>query len=126
MKQSPHNIVFGQDGESQAAKYLISQGYSIIQTNFRTKFGEIDIIARQKGVLVFVEVKNRTNDYFDDASTVVSAKKLAKLTKTANIFLSGFKWRGDYRFDMITIFAGDLEHFENITLDDWKATAVKL
>lgn len=73
------NKVFGQLGEDAAADCLIKRGYVIVSRNYRTRFGEIDIIARDKRDWVFVEVKARTSTCYGSAKEAVGFKKLAKL-----------------------------------------------
>ena len=58
------NKVTGDSGEQLAKEYLKKNGFQILKTNYKTNIGEIDIIAKQKDFVVFVEVKTRKNDYF--------------------------------------------------------------
>jgi len=67
--------IFGKDSESLAVKYLKKQRYKILEKNYRTPVGEIDIIAKHKGVIVFVEVKARRSDRFGDPKGAVTYKK---------------------------------------------------
>lgn len=98
------NQLFGGKGEAYAAKYLKKNGYKIIEKNFRNKIGEIDIIAMDRGVIVFIEVKARKSRAFGspkDALTVCKQKKISKVA------LSWLKARNKIgaraRFDVVSI-----------------------
>jgi len=90
--------------EEKAAKYLKRLGYSIISKNFTIRGGEVDIIAKDKEVLVFVEVKMRTSSEYGLATEAITSWKLKSLQKTALFFIQKTKW-GDrpYRFDLLAI-----------------------
>jgi putative endonuclease len=78
---------WGEAGEMLAAKLLRSHGYKIIAKNFRSKFGEIDLIAYDpKNTLVFVEVKARWGKKFGSPEDAVGPRKLAKIVKTAQYY----------------------------------------
>lgn len=78
----------GTQGEILAAKHLQSLGYEIIERNYRSQFGEIDIVASQNGDLVFVEVKTRRNAKFGYPSESVNVKKQQKIIRTAHHYLA--------------------------------------
>ena len=67
--------VTGADNEQRATEYLIDNGYSILERNFRNKTGEIDIIAKKDNYIVFVEVKYRSNNKYGYAVEAVNYKK---------------------------------------------------
>ena len=69
---------FGKDSESLAMGYLKKHGYKIIEKNYRNKIGEIDIIAKDKGTLVFVEVKARKTHVFGNPKWAVTSKNNVK------------------------------------------------
>ncbi len=77
----------GTAGEKLAKEFLISNNYEIIDTNFHSPYGEIDIIAEDNGTLVFIEVKTRSTD-LDSALNSISISKRKKISKTASYFLS--------------------------------------
>jgi len=100
----------GNLGEKVAAKYLKDKGYSIIETNYRNtighQVGEIDIIAKEKEEIVFVEVKTRDYDKYNDTlpEENITSGKLKKLARIANIWLRKKKlYFCDYRFDAISV-----------------------
>lgn len=95
---------FGKAGEKAASAYLKKKGYRILEKNFRTKIGEIDIVAEHKKVLVFVEVKARSGLKFGTPLTAVTPSKQKKLEKMARVFLAKYKVEGrECRFDVVAI-----------------------
>lgn len=103
---------FGKAGERQAAKHLQKSGYKILATNYRSRFGEIDIIAEKEGVLVFVEVKARSGARYGKGYESVRPDKQAKLIKTAQAYMME-KGEMPARFDVISIDDGEISHIEN-------------
>ena len=85
----------GKTGEQIAADYLVRNGFTILEKNFRSgRFGEIDIIAEEDSYLCFVEVKMRTSDLFGAPSEAVDNKKRQKLRSLAWIYLKKNKMTG--------------------------------
>src|ERR1700687_4773257 len=78
---------FGLSAESRAAAYLIAKGYRILGRRFRTPVGEIDIVARRRGVLVFVEVKAR--EKLDDAAEAIGKRQQGRIIAAAEFWLAG-------------------------------------
>ena len=105
----------GKMGEDIAVNYLKNKGYTIITTGFRSRFGEIDIIAKNKEYLTFTEVKLRKNNNFAHAREHVGKVKQRKIIATANIWLAGHKNEQQPRFDVIEIYTDpqDIIHIEN-------------
>ena len=95
-------------GEDAAARYLQSRGYSIVERNYRTDLGEIDIIARQGRDLVFVEVKSRTpSDSFSPAESVTRAKR-DKVVKLARLYIAQHRSQEERcRFDVAEVALAD-------------------
>lgn len=101
------NLTFGAWGEKETENYLIGQGFEILARNYRSRYGEIDLIARKGSLVACVEVKTRRTSYFSIAS-VVTASKQKKIVTTAKIFLSERKLSNvACRFDVATIEKGD-------------------
>lgn len=100
----PTRRQLGQAGEDLAVAALKKQGYKILERNYRTPRGEIDLIARQRGVLVFVEVKTRRSAAFGEPQEAVSPAKQARLTRLAGYYLNQ-KGLGQVkaRFDVVAI-----------------------
>ena len=91
-------------GEKRACSYLKWHGYSIIETNFRCRHGEIDIIAQKGGFLAFVEVKLRKNADFGEAKEFVHAAKQRRIIAAASIWLSYNETELQPRFDVIEVY----------------------
>ena len=81
------NLEFGKAAENAAAKFLKGQGYKVIRCNYKTKFGEIDIIAKDKSVICFVEVKARHSKLFGEPAEAVSLAKQRQISKAAICYL---------------------------------------
>ena len=86
-KQKSSQLV-GQKAEHIAAQYLINQGVILIKKNYRARFGEIDLIMKEKNTLLFIEVRYRSNLNFGSPSETVGLHKQRKIIKTAQHYLS--------------------------------------
>ena len=95
----------GRWGEEKAAEYLRKKGYKITAMSYRTRMGEIDIIAENRKYLVFVEVKLRKSDSFAKAMEFVDSNKQRRLTAAAMQWLQQNPTRLQPRFDVIEIYA---------------------
>ena len=104
------NNIAGAWGETVAADYLRKKKYALVGMNYRSRFGEIDIIACDRKYLVFVEVKLRKSDGFAAASDYVDFRKQSRIRMTAELYLSEHPTKLQPRFDVIEIYApqGDL------------------
>lgn len=91
-------------GEALAAEYLRGKKYTLVAAGFHSRFGEIDLIARNKQYLAFVEVKLRKNDHFAGAKEYVDRRKQDKIRVTASIYLSQYPTDLQPRFDVIEIY----------------------
>ena len=99
--------LFGKESESTAVKHLKKQGYKIIEQNYRTKLGEIDIIAKEKDTLVFVEVKSRKSASYGNPKYAVTPKKMRKISMVALYFLKMTNQStSKARFDVVSISHG--------------------
>ncbi len=97
-------LALGAWGEDQAVEYLRQQGMKIIERNFRTPVGEIDIIARHKSVLLFVEVKTRRSNAFGTPQEAVGQRKQRQLIRTAHWYFQNHKnIKLQPRFDVVAI-----------------------
>lgn len=99
------NNLAGAWGETLAAQYLQKKKYKILATNYRCRFGEIDIIAANRKYLVFIEVKLRKNSNFASALEFVDIRKQDRIKTTASIFLTENETNLQPRFDVIEIYA---------------------
>lgn len=116
MKQENRNK--GARGEEIASEHLTGKGYEIIERNFQTKFGEIDIIAKKDGVLVFVEVKLKVGERFGSPEEMVGKGKINKVKRMSVIYLKGKEVR--CRMDVVAVVLDSegrverLTHYENV------------
>jgi putative endonuclease len=96
-------FAFGLSAESRAAAYLVAKGYRIVARRWRSPVGEIDIVARRRGVLVFVEVKAR--ERLDDAAEAVIVPQQRRIIAAAEAWLATNPNHGnsDIRFDVVLV-----------------------
>lgn len=105
----------GDLGEKLAAGYLKKRGYSVLKHNYRSKLGEIDLIAQKAKTICFVEVKTRTKDDFGPPQAAVNQAKQRQLTKAAMAYLKAHGLlEYNCRFDVISILMGNDNNPENI------------
>lgn len=93
----------GDFGENEVCKLIEEKGYKILQKQFRTRFGEIDIIAKDKNCIVFIEVKTRKNNLYGNASEFVNFQKQKKIIMTAKYYLKG-NIDVEMRFDVAEVY----------------------
>ena len=97
----------GKKGEDLALRFLKKGGYQIIERNYVCKMGEMDIIAREKDILAFIEVKTRTSTTFGPPQLAVNPKKQSQMSKVALYFLKEKKLEdAKARFDVVAILLG--------------------
>ena len=107
----------GRFGEEEAAKYLRRHGYRIVETNYSCRFGEIDLIARKRGVIAFVEVKLRKNADFAEAREFVTYGKQRRILKSASLWLAAHGCDElQPRFDVIEIYAPEGMDSDKLTI----------
>ena len=111
------NNIAGAWGEAQAAAYLRAKRYRIVATGYRSRFGEIDLIAENRHYLVFVEVKTRKSDSYAQAREYVDTRKQQRIRTTAEIYLSEHISSLQPRFDVIEIYAPDGIHTTKPTIN---------
>ncbi len=112
------NIGFSK--ENEAVLFLKSKGYKILERNFHSKFGEIDIIALNGNTLVFVEVRSKSYTYFGYAEETIDRRKIEKIVKTAQFYIvkNGIQ-NLNIRFDVITFNKEEIEHLKNAFTADF-------
>ncbi|MDD2357945.1 MAG: YraN family protein [Thiovulaceae bacterium] len=103
----------GDIAESKACKYLLENGYQVVERNFYSRFGEIDIIAFKDEVLHFVEVKSA--EEYELAVQNITLTKMRKLLKTGDIYLKKNGVKSAYMYDAIIVTPTNVEIIENIT-----------
>ena len=110
------NVALGRQAEQLAANFLISKGYRILRTNWRSGQKEIDIICTYLDQLIIVEVKSRFQSIHPVAREVVGIKKQRNLILAAEVFIKKFNLDLPTRFDIISVlfrgFEFDIEHLE--------------
>ena len=116
------NTKIGSKGEDLACKYLQRHGYKILERNYRIRGGEIDIVAREKETLVFVEVKTRYSHEYGLPEESITPWKIKALLKTARFYIQKIKWgEKEYRLDFVSVDFADsrenpkIEIIKNIT-----------
>lgn len=99
------NISRGRDAEERACRYLEQQGMVLAERNYRSPFGEIDLIMQDRATLVFVEVRYRTRGDFGSAAETVDARKQGRLRATAEYYLQNTPRASKKacRFDIVAI-----------------------
>lgn len=94
----------GRYGEDLAARFLISKGFELLERNFRTRWGEIDLIVKKEDILHFVEVKTRTSLQFGVPTEAINFFKQQRMLGAANMFLVVRKRQEkDFQFDAVSI-----------------------
>ena len=99
------NNLAGAWGEALAAEFLRGKRYEILASGYRCRYGEIDLIVKNRRYLVFVEVKLRKSDRFAAAGEYVDARKQTRLRSTAAMYLEGHPTNLQPRFDVVEIYA---------------------
>ena len=119
-KVLPTNNELGAWGEEQAADYLRRKGYTIVERDWKSGHRDIDIIATNGQVVVFVEVKARRNRVFGEPEDAVDYKKMKNLRAAMNHYIKFKNIRQDVRFDVITVVGtpyqgeADITHIEDV------------
>lgn len=109
IEMAEHND-FGAWGESVAREYLITRGYTIIETDTRKGFFEIDIVALKDSRIVFVEVKTRREGSFDPLESI-TPKKIRNICRAADSFVRKYNYRQEPQFDVISIIGEDCHNY---------------
>jgi putative endonuclease len=100
-------LSLGKHGEELAARFLEARGFTILARNFRTPVGELDIVARDRSHLLFVEVKTRCSSVFGVPAEAVGAHKQRQIVRAAQWYLASGRYRDlQPRFDVIAVIAG--------------------
>lgn len=111
-----HNNL-GKEGELQAVRYLQESNYTIVECNWRYNKHEIDIIARNKEYIVFIEVKTRSSDKWGEPEDAVSAKQMKRIVEAADFYLIDNDINEPARFDIISII-GDKDQLRLRHIED--------
>ncbi len=103
----------GNIAEDRAVAFLYDDGFSIIERNFYSRFGEIDVIAAKDEVLHFVEVKS--GEDYELAIQNITPSKLSKFIKTAQVYMKKNSFDGDFQIDALVVTPTSIELVKNIT-----------
>ena len=117
----------GQWGEATAENYLVNKGYTIVDRNYRTSIGELDLIARKNGILIFIEVKTRNATHADHflPEQSVTRSKQSKLKKLSEIYINNHEYKDnqEWQIDIISVILNKstqkvkINHIQNAVYD---------
>jgi len=118
-----HNEL-GRKGEEIAVDFLVKKGFKILETNWRHRKAEIDIITKLDDVLVFVEVKSRSNAYFGRPESFVDVTKQQLIADAASVYMEEIGHEWEVRFDIISILFHNeayqsVDHFKDAFFPGW-------
>ena len=120
MRNKQYNKETGGLGERLAADFLQRKGYKILEQNYRTRYAEIDLVARHKDILVIVEVRTKVGERFGSPEETLNFRKLQKVKRNAAAYVGHAKWNKLYRVDAVCVVLNQdrgiqrLEHYENV------------
>lgn len=104
----------GNLAEDKASEFLLKNGFVVVERNFYSRFGEIDIIATKNSVLHFIEVKSALD--YELAIQNITKSKLTKLIKTVQVYLKKNSLNVNFMLDALIITPKEIHHLENITI----------
>ena len=115
-----HNEL-GKWGEDRAAEYLERKGYTIIERDWKSGRRDLDIVAKNGNVIVFVEVKTRRNSLYGQPEEAVDYRKLQSLQQAINHYIKFRQIRQEVRFDIISVVGTigtepDIQHIQDVAL----------
>ncbi len=105
----------GAAGERRAGRYLADLGYGFVTCNYRTRFGEIDLIMQDGDTLVFVEVKTRRARHQGYPEEAVTWFKLRHTVRAAEAYCTAHKHTGNWRVDVVAVEPDTIRHIRNVT-----------
>lgn len=119
-----NHIERGKSGELLAAAYLEQKQYQILEFNWRFSRAEVDLIAKDGEILVFVEVKTRSYDYYGPAEAFVTAHKETMMIDAAHVYMEKIKHDWAIRFDVIGVLLHadgkhEISHIEDAFFPSW-------
>jgi len=119
-----HYHAVGKTGEEIAIQFLLQQGYQVLERNYRCRFGEIDLIARDGSTLAFIEVKTRRSQKFGPAAAAVTLEKQRHLVKASQIYLTRTRKTDELcRFDVVAIELDALTSHIELIKDAFQASS---
>lgn len=115
------HLQLGRDGETKALTFLKALGYRFMASNWRYKRLEIDLVFKDKEVLVFVEVKARRSAAYGEPQEFVDIAKQRRLIRAASAYISAFRHQGEIRFDIVAVYMGQSEQIVHIKDAFWNS-----
>lgn len=106
----PKNTTKGAIAEEIAHNFLINKGLTPIDRNYRTAYGEIDLIMNDQKIFVFIEVRYRSYDYFGSATESITKSKQNRIIKTAQHFIMSHRVSNAIRFDVVAVVPDPLKN----------------
>lgn len=97
-----------------ARKYLEKHGYKVIEQNYRTRYSELDLVARKGIWLVFVEVRTKVGEQFGSPEETLNKQKIQRLQRASLAYVAVHKYKGQYRIDAVCIVLQPNQHIERI------------
>lgn len=119
---SKRNLKIGELGEEKAVELLKNKSFKILDRNVETKYGEIDIVARDNETIVFVEVRSRSGLHFGLPEKTIKKRKKRKLIENAKRYINYKNIKNPYRIDVVGVVfnkskkVNRIKHYRNITL----------
>ncbi len=117
-----HNLL-GSKGEMLAARFLLDKGYAVLHYNWRSGHKEIDLIAKERDTIVFVEVKSRSSEQYGNAADAVTPRKMNLLISAAESYIKRNSVNLKFRFDVVTVIGKcepyRIEHIEDAFYPTW-------
>lgn len=117
-----HNLL-GSKGEMLAARFLLDKGYAVLHYNWRSGHKEIDLIAKERDTIVFVEVKSRSSEQYGNAADAVTPQKMNLLISAAESYIKRNSVNLKFRFDVVTVIGNSepyrIEHIEDAFYPTW-------
>lgn len=108
----------GDQGEAIAVKWLLAKGFEILEQNWRFRRAEVDIICKKNGILIFVEVKTRSYDYYGTPDASINNRKETFLLDAANRYMEMINYEWEIRFDVISIILDKKENHKIVHFED--------
>ncbi len=115
-----NNKKTGSAGEREAREYLARKGYRFVAKNYRTRLGEIDLVMREAGEIVFVEVKTKTGEEYGRPSEMVSEWKIGQVKRVGVQWCQEYEYQGGCRMDVVEVILSyegevkEIRHHENV------------
>ncbi len=113
------HLILGRKGEQMALDFLLAKGYQLLERNWRFSRAEVDLILKDGAILVFVEVKTRSYDFYGQPEESITPKKESLIADAAAVYMEAIGHEWEIRFDIISIILNEqknksvLEHYED-------------